>query len=116
MSLAQLSFPFHLQVFIAAGTIILWVGFYGFNGSALYYLGQDTVQWAMQVGSVCVNTTITASLAGACGWGRGGGVFECECECERVGMCACVCVCVRACVCLCVCVCVRTCVCVCESE
>ena len=53
-----------MQVFIAAGTIILWVGFYGFNGGALLYLGQNPIQWAMQVGGVCLNTTITASLAG----------------------------------------------------
>lgn len=56
------------QVFIAAGTIILWVGFYGFNGGSVSLLGQQPLVWVEEVARVCVNTTLCASFSGVTVW------------------------------------------------
>ncbi|CAI7810414.1 unnamed protein product [Closterium sp. NIES-53] len=58
----------HHPVFIAAGTIILWVGFYGFNGGSVSLVGQPPLQWVQEVARVCVNTTISASFSGVTVW------------------------------------------------
>ncbi|CAI7747013.1 unnamed protein product [Closterium sp. NIES-53] len=56
------------QVFIAAGTIILWVGFFGFNGGSVQYLGQPASVWVADVARVCANTTVCAAFAGVAVW------------------------------------------------
>ncbi|CAI7811389.1 unnamed protein product [Closterium sp. NIES-54] len=61
-------FKCHSVVFIAAGTIILWVGFYGFNGGSVSLVGQPPLQWVQEVARVCVNTTISASFSGVTVW------------------------------------------------
>ncbi|CAI5997226.1 unnamed protein product [Closterium sp. NIES-65] len=57
-----------LAVFIAAGTIILWVGFFGFNGGSVQYLGQPASVWVADVARVCANTTVCAAFAGVAVW------------------------------------------------
>ncbi|CAI6005863.1 unnamed protein product [Closterium sp. NIES-65] len=61
-------FKGHSMVFVAAGTIILWTGFYGFNGCSVDYLGEDPLDWSAEVARVCVNTTICAAAAGVTVW------------------------------------------------
>ncbi|CAI5473236.1 unnamed protein product [Closterium sp. Yama58-4] len=61
-------FKGHSMVFVAAGTIILWTGFYGFNGCSVDYLGEDPQDWSAEVARVCVNTTICAAAAGVTVW------------------------------------------------
>ncbi|CAI5523393.1 unnamed protein product [Closterium sp. Naga37s-1] len=58
----------HSLVFIAAGTIILWVGFFGFNGGSVQYLGQPASVWVADVARVCANTTVCAAFAGVAVW------------------------------------------------
>ena len=60
--------PLAFQVFIAAGTIILWVGFYGFNSGSISFVGQGPVEWVQEVARVCVNTTISAAFSGVTVW------------------------------------------------
>ena len=52
-------------MFIAAGTIILWTGFYGFNGGSVdFHANENPIDWIMEVARVCVNTTVSAAMAG----------------------------------------------------
>eukprot|EP00897_Mesotaenium_endlicherianum_P003408 jgi/Mesen1/3095/ME000184S02161 len=57
-------FKGHSMVFVAAGTIMLWVGFFGFNGGSVSFIGQDPQNWANEVAIVCMNTTLSAAFSG----------------------------------------------------
>ncbi|GBG59851.1 AMT-type ammonium transporter [Chara braunii] len=57
-------FRSHSMVFTAAGVLILWAGFYGFNaGSVLLSAGQSLKVWWNGIARVCVNTTLTAAFS-----------------------------------------------------
>lgn len=49
---------------MAAGTITLWVGFFGFNGGSVSLISQDESVWTFEVARVCLNTTLSAAFSG----------------------------------------------------
>jgi ammonia channel protein AmtB len=49
---------------MAAGTIILWVGFYGFNSGSVNLGDKNPDEWIYEVARVAVNTTACAAFAG----------------------------------------------------
>lgn len=53
---------------MAAGTLVLWVGFYGFNSGSVNLNGKDPSEWVYEVARVAVNTTICAAFAGFSGF------------------------------------------------
>lgn len=57
-------FKGHSMVYMAAGTLILWVGFFAFNGGSIELTSQSPSVWAYTVAHVCVNTTISAAFSG----------------------------------------------------
>lgn len=53
-------------MFIAAGTLAIWVGFLGFNGgSVVLYKGEDPWTFVRRVHGSIMNTVISGALAGA---------------------------------------------------
>ncbi|GAQ84673.1 Protein phosphatase 2C family protein [Klebsormidium nitens] len=50
--------------FVAAGTLILWAGFYGFNAGSVDLGSLDIIVWYEQLARVCSNTTLCAAFAG----------------------------------------------------
>lgn len=57
-------FKSHSVVYMAAGTIILWVGFYGFNSGSVSLGDKNPDEWIYEVARVAVNTTACAAFAG----------------------------------------------------
>lgn len=52
------------QVFTAAGTLVLWVGFFGFNTGPVDYNKNDGLAWTTDIARVCCNTTLSAASSG----------------------------------------------------
>ncbi|BBN10952.1 pyruvate dehydrogenase phosphatase [Marchantia polymorpha subsp. ruderalis] len=54
----------HSMVFTAAGTLILWVGFFGFNTAPVDYNKDDGLAWTSELARVACNTALSAAFSG----------------------------------------------------
>ncbi|GAQ77789.1 probable ammonium transporter [Klebsormidium nitens] len=58
-----IEFKHHSIAFIATGTLILWVGFYGFNGGSVY-ISDDLQLWLDTIARIMMNATVSAAFSG----------------------------------------------------